>query len=161
MLDDTLTGAPFNFENTVADPDVLCHCAKHPNGTKYYKLLLVYIDDILLISHDPKLTLEALGTVYTLKDGSLAKPDIYLGAQLYEHKLPDGRKAWTMASDKYVGNAVSTIKGLLQADGDGLHLKMMANVETTVTSRSSEPQGLRRFTLRSTGRENKGESSQI
>ena len=74
-----------------------------------------------------KLTLEALGTVYTLKDGSLAKSDIYLGAQLYEHKLPDGRKAWAMTSDKYVGNAVSTIKGLLQADGDGLHLKMMAN----------------------------------
>ena len=31
-----------------------------------------------------------------------------------------------MASDKYVGNAVSTVKGLLQADGDGLHLKTTA-----------------------------------
>ena len=120
MLADTLNGAPFNFENTVADPDVW-HCrAKHPNGTEYYELLLVYVDDILLISHDPKPTLEALG------DGSLAKPDIYLGAQLYEHKLPDGCKAWAMASDKYVGNAVSTIEGLLQADRDGLHLKTTA-----------------------------------
>ena len=137
MLADTLTGGPFNFESTVAEPDVW-HCrAKRPNGTEYYELLLVYVDNILLISHDPKLTLEALGMVYTLKDGSLTKPDIYLGAQLYEHKLPDGRKAWAMASDKYVGNAVSTIEGLLQADGDGLHLKTMVK-EPVLTSYKPE-----------------------
>ena len=70
MLADTLTGAPFNFENTVTVPDVWHHRAKRPNSTEYYELLLVYIDDILLISHDPKPTLEALGTVYTLKEGS-------------------------------------------------------------------------------------------
>ena len=100
MLADTLTGAPFNFENTVTVPDVWHHRAKRPNSTEYYELLLVYIDDILLISHDPKPTLEALGTVYTLKEGSPTKPDIYLGAQLYQHKLPDDHKAWAMASNK-------------------------------------------------------------
>ena len=59
-----------------------------------------------------------------------------------------------------------TVKALcVRYDLDGLTYTKAANhltaVETTVTSRSSEPQGLRRFTLRSTGRENKGESSQI
>ena len=116
----------FGFQNTMADPDVWRRHSKRENGTEYYELLLVYVDDILLVSHQPKPTLEELGKIYALKDGSLDKPEIYLGAQLYEHFLPDGRKAWAMASDKYVKSAVTTVEDLLKSDGDGSHLKTTA-----------------------------------
>ena len=116
----------FGFQNTMADPDVWRRRSKRENGTEYYELLLVYVDDILLVSHQPKPTLEELGKIYALKDGSLDKPKIYLGAQLYEHFLPDGRKAWAMASDKYVKSAMTTVEDLLKSDGDGSHLKTTA-----------------------------------
>ncbi len=70
------------------------------------------MDDILLVSHDPKPSLLQIGATYELKEGSLGKPETYLGAQVYEHHLTDGRKAWGMSSKKYVKNAVDIVEGL-------------------------------------------------
>ena len=111
---------------TIADPDVWRRRNAEPNGAEYYKLLLVYVDDILLMSHDPKSTLTRLGKIYPLKERSLGKPELYLRAQIYEHHLPDGRKAWGMSNEKYVKSAVSTVEDLLKEDGDGYHLKTTA-----------------------------------
>ena len=47
MLAETLED--FGFTSTVADPDVWRQCAKRADGTEYYELLLVYVDDILLL----------------------------------------------------------------------------------------------------------------
>jgi hypothetical protein len=87
----TLRG--LGFEETYADPDTWRRKATRNDGTEYYELLLVYVDDILLVSHDPGTTLRVIGTYYELKEGSLGPPDTYLGAQVYQHNLPDGRKA--------------------------------------------------------------------
>jgi hypothetical protein len=114
------------FVGTQADPDAWRRAACRPDGTEYYELCLVYVDDILLVSHDPKTTLLQIGLKYELKEGSLGPPETYLGAQVYEHSLRDGRKAWGMTSEKYVRNAVNTVESLIKEDGDGLHLKTTA-----------------------------------
>jgi len=116
------------FEETLADPDVWRRTASHPDGRKYYELLLVYVDDILLVSTDPKVTLLEIGKSYEIKEGSLSHPDTYLGAQIHQQYLQDGRKAWAMSSYKYVKNAVATIEALIQEDGDGFHLRTTAKV---------------------------------
>jgi hypothetical protein len=41
--------------------------------------LLVYVDDILVISHKPQEMMDRIGETYELK-GSVARPDRYLGA---------------------------------------------------------------------------------
>ena len=126
----TLAGTliSLGFEGTQADPDVWRRRAKRPNGTEYYELCLVYVDDILLVSHDPKPALLQIGALYELKEGSLGQPETYLGAQVYRHDLRDGRQAWGMSSEKYVRNAVNTVEGLIREDGDGYHLKSTARV---------------------------------
>ena len=114
------------FQDTQADPDVWRRRATRPDGSPYYELCLVYVDDILLVSHDPKPSLLQIGAMYELKEGSLGPPETYLGAQLYQHSLHDGRKAWGMSSVKYVKNAVITVENLLIEDGDNYHLKTTA-----------------------------------
>ena len=42
------------FTGTQADPDIWRHPARKDDGMEYYELCLVYVDDILLVSHDPK-----------------------------------------------------------------------------------------------------------
>ena len=42
------------FHETQADPDVWRRPARRDDGTAYYELCLVYVDDILLVSHNPK-----------------------------------------------------------------------------------------------------------
>ena len=120
------TQEDFGFTIMVVDPDVWRRCAKRADRTEYYELLLVYVDDILLVSHDPRPSLIELGKVYALKKSSLGTPDIYLGAQIYQHSLPDGRKSWGMSSERYVKSSIETVEGLLKEDGDGYHLKSTA-----------------------------------
>ena len=40
---------------------------KQPNGCYYYKLLLVYVDDVLAISHDSDLIMEMIGMCFDIK----------------------------------------------------------------------------------------------
>lgn len=42
-----------------------------PNGEKYWEYVLVYVDDILVISHEPKVFVDYLAQIYTLKPGSV------------------------------------------------------------------------------------------
>ena len=44
------------FKLSIADPDVWLSPGVKPDGEEYYKYILVYVDDILFISHKPKET---------------------------------------------------------------------------------------------------------
>ena len=81
--------AYLGFESTKADLDIWIRPAKCPDGFKYYKMLFVCVDDILAVSHKGKEVLEEIGTFYRFKEGSLKKPEIYLGANVSEFQLPD------------------------------------------------------------------------
>ena len=68
------------FESTRADPDVWIRAAARSDGHKYYEMLFVYVDDILAVSHKAKDVIEEVTAFYKAKEGSIKKPDIYLGA---------------------------------------------------------------------------------
>ena len=71
-----------------ADADVWMRPATKPNGFKYYEYLLVYVDDVLAISHDPKPLIEEIGKTYELKKGSVGPPARYLGATISKFQIP-------------------------------------------------------------------------
>jgi hypothetical protein len=49
------------FKPPRADPDCWMHPATKPNGFMYYEYnMLVYVDDILVASHDPKPIMEGI-----------------------------------------------------------------------------------------------------
>jgi hypothetical protein len=111
--------ADLGFESTKADPDVWIHPAECPDGFKYYEMLFVYVDENLAVSHKGKEVLEEIGTFYRFKEGSLKKPEIYLGANVSEFQLPDRQKAWLTSPRDYVKNAIKTVEDLLEEDGEG------------------------------------------
>ena len=94
----------------------------------YYELLLVYVDDILLISYDTKPTLTSLGKIYDLKEGSLGDPKQYLCVQIYNYSHSDSSWTWTMSSEKFIKNVVKTVDQLLLEDGDECYLRATALV---------------------------------
>jgi hypothetical protein len=55
-------------------------------------MLLIYVDDILAISHQPKVLIDAIGEYYKVKPNSDKEPEIYLGANVEKVQMPDGRK---------------------------------------------------------------------
>ena len=108
-----------NYKPTKADPDVWIRPAMKADGFKYYEMVLVYVDDILCISHDPKATMTGLQTTFKLKDDKVEKPEMYLGAELCERVL-NGIECWTMSSEKYVKAAVVAVEAHLDKSGQRL-----------------------------------------
>ena len=59
-------------------------------GERYYEYLLAYVDDILCCSQVPTAIMDAIRRRgFILKDGSVERPKIYLGADIEEFKLPE------------------------------------------------------------------------
>jgi hypothetical protein len=86
-------------------------------------MLLVYLDDVLAISHEPKVLIDAIGEYYKVNSRSDKEPDIYLGANVEKVQMLDGREIWATSPRNYVKNAIKTVKGLLVEDGEGYVLK--------------------------------------
>jgi hypothetical protein len=83
-------------------------------GFKYYKYVLLYVDNLLVLSHRPELTMKALESFYRLKDG-FAEPDRYLGAKVKNWYFPtDNSKAyWALSSSQYVQVAIKNVESYL------------------------------------------------
>jgi hypothetical protein len=79
-------------------------------------MVLVFVDDILCVSHNPKEFMDRLGKIYELR-GTVKEPSIYLGANVMKHQLPNGSTCWAMSSKIYVKNAIENVKDLLHEDG--------------------------------------------
>jgi hypothetical protein len=86
-------------------------------------MLLVYVDDVLAISHEPKVLIDAIGEYYKVKPGSDKEPDIYLGANVKKVQMPDGSEVWATSPCDYIKNVIKTVKSLLAEDGEGYVLK--------------------------------------
>jgi hypothetical protein len=70
------TLSDMNFTPSKADPDVCMRAACKPNG---YEYILVYVDDLLVVSHAPELIMETIRKAYRLIEEP-APPTTYLGA---------------------------------------------------------------------------------
>ena len=117
-LSDTLHN--MGFRSTKADANVWMRpCVRNVDGeeVEYYEYLLVYVDDLLLVTHKPKDTFEKIMEFYDLKGDSYDKPDRYLGANIGEFEFDDGTKTTYMGSFDYVRNSVEIAKGLAEKHG--------------------------------------------
>ena len=117
------------YESTQADPDVWRRPATKRDGTTYYEYLCVYVDDILCISMEPEKTMEQIKEMYRLKDGSIAEPENYLGAQLSKFQTKEGDDVWAMSGRTYVKNAVKDLEETLAKEGEKLNSKISMPME--------------------------------
>jgi hypothetical protein len=121
MFNSTVLG--MGFVPTIADPDVYRRPSAKENGFKYYEYVLVYVDDVLILSHNPTVHLESIRAQYELNPTSIGPPARYLGADVRKVTRPGdptGREYWAFSANTYVKNAVKNVKLLLQADGRNL-----------------------------------------
>jgi hypothetical protein len=108
------------FKDTMVDPDVYIWRNFKQNGDAYYELLLVYVDDVLCVSHRPEVIMEALGKTYELKEGLVKPQELYLGANISKYQLPSGKEVWSISSNQYVKSSIQTVNDLLKEDGHEL-----------------------------------------
>ncbi len=105
-----------------ADPDVWIRPAIKENGFEYYEMTLVYVDDIMCISHDPKATMLGIQATFKLKDDKIERPENYLGVQIMQ-KVIDDRECWAMTLEQYVKAAIANVETTLNERGQHLPSK--------------------------------------
>jgi hypothetical protein len=103
-----------DYTSSRADPDVWMRPATKPDGFKYWEYVLVYSDDILVVSHDPKRTMDFLESKYTLKNGTVAEPTTYLGAEVKKWRIEGSddptKIRWAMSSETYIKSAIADVE---------------------------------------------------
>ena len=105
------------FTPSVVDPDMYYQRNVKADGTEYYELLLVYVDDVLACSHDPKGIMLGIAAKFDIKNDEIEEPKLYLGGNVEKFQLPNGKVAWSLTSNSYVQGAVDTMQRLLAEDG--------------------------------------------
>lgn len=103
------------FRSCLADPDVYLRPMSKPSGEDYYEYILVYVDDLLCISHDPHPIMTSLNTEYRFKEPA-SEPTRYLGAIVRKYQLDDGTMTWAWSSEEYVKNACDMVKEYLDKE---------------------------------------------
>ena len=118
------------FASCYADPDVWMRKACKPDGTPYWEYVLCYVDDVLVISHKPKVIMDYLASCYTMKKGSVKEPDEYLGTQIKRYNLNGDQQTWAMSSDLYVKRAIADVETELEKVGQTLRGKVSTPMTT-------------------------------
>jgi hypothetical protein len=67
-------------------------------GVLYWAYIMIYVEDILCVHHDPGAPLEKLDEYFKMMGGSIKVPTFYLGSKLKKTVLPNGVVSWGMSS---------------------------------------------------------------
>ena len=118
------------FQSTLADPDVWLRAASKGDGEQYYEYVLMYVDDILAISCEPRAILEDVQKTFKLKNDKIEPPEFYLGAKLQEKPI-NSLKCWTVTSQDYVKAAVRNVEEAIKSKGRRLPT---TNIETPMNN---------------------------
>ena len=97
------------YKLTMADPDVWLKPAHNKNNIPCYNYVLVYVDDIIVISTNPTKFIDRLRKIpYPLKrdDGP---PMLYLGALIGQYNERE-YSCWTMSAEKYLDGAIAIVE---------------------------------------------------
>jgi len=106
------------FTSSRADPDVWFRLSKRSTGEEYYEYVLLYVDDVLVISEKAEAVLrKEIGKDWVLKEDSIGPPSKYLGGKLREVTLTSGVKCWAFGSCQYVHSAVNNVVDHLKKKG--------------------------------------------
>lgn len=108
-----------SFSPSHADPDVWLRPGTKADGEEYYEYVLVYVDDILAISVNPKKIMNDIQSKFKFKNNAIVEPEMYLGARLKKRKLGT-YECWTMNSNDYIQAAIKNVEERLSRTGGKL-----------------------------------------
>ena len=105
------------YESCPVDPDVWMRLANSYDGHEYFEYVLLYVDDCLCISVDPRGVLMKINKYFPMKPSSLGQPKVYLGGKVSQVVLPNGVKVYSYTASQYLHKAVHGVEEHLVRKG--------------------------------------------
>ena len=112
------------FKSCYADNDVWLKPSQDRNGNKYYSYICIYVDDILILSKDPKSFMDKLKGEVLVKPESIEEPKLYLGTDIRKRKDQSGNLLyWILGSNSYLKEALRIVNEILNKEKVKIHGK--------------------------------------
>jgi hypothetical protein len=122
------------YTSSKADPDLWMMPDTKSDGTEYYRYIICYVDDVAATMEDPQSFMDELSHRFTLKEGSVQEPTLYLGADVIKWYIAQsdepGKVRWALASTKYTRRAIADLEVELEAIGKRLPTKVTTPLST-------------------------------
>jgi hypothetical protein len=116
------------YVSTKADPDLWMMPDVKADGTEYYRYVICYVDDVAVTMENPQRFMDELSQRFTLKEGSVQEPTLYLGADVMKWYIAEsdepGKVRWALASTKYTRRAIADLETELDSIGKRLPTKV-------------------------------------
>jgi hypothetical protein len=99
-----------NQHSSLADPGVWVRTAVRPDsGDEYTEFILVYIDDVLVLSHQATWILKTFEKQYEYKLKNVGPPKRYLGARISKYNI-EGTQTWAISAQDYLEKAIPVVE---------------------------------------------------
>ena len=82
-----------------------------------YKYIMLYVDDVMVASHNALNLMKDLGKGIKCKNDTMKPPTSYLGVQLKKKKPSTGNHCWNLSSDKYANAAIANVEESIKKRG--------------------------------------------
>lgn len=93
------------------------HKAVKSDGSEYWEYVLLYTDDVLVVSENGEYVLrQEIRKYFELKEESIGPPQLYLGGRMRKVELTYGVKAWSFSSSQYVQLLSRMLRSILKGD---------------------------------------------
>jgi hypothetical protein len=117
-----------SFKPSYAENNFWMRPTVKPDGFQYYGYILIYLDDLLIISHQTDMIVDVIKRSYHLKDDEVGPTKTCLGARVRKyHPLANTSKTqWSISAEQYIKNVVSNIETKLSRDGMNLNSQKYA-----------------------------------
>ena len=89
------------FKSSIADPNFWMREATNNDGEEYYEYILVYIDNLIVISLDAVLVILEVAEKFRLRKDKIEPPEIYIDVRLAKKSF-NREKIGNMSSVNYV-----------------------------------------------------------
>ena len=96
------------------DPDLWLKEQTDRKGRRYYSYILCYVDDLLVVHHNPKRIMDSINSFLPLKPDAVGPSEMYLGAKLKRKTFEDSTLARGLSPAKYFQQAVRNVKKFLK-----------------------------------------------
>ena len=106
-----------NFENCMADHDLWFHADVDGEQNEYYTYICIYVDDVLIVSHQPSKYMDQIKGRFLVKPDSIEVPKRYLGMDC---KRTD-ENVWLLGPNHYLQEFIKVSSKLL----DEIGIKLM------------------------------------
>ena len=104
------------FRSSMVDPDVWLKTDTKKDNEQYYSYIIVYVENILVVSEHPRKYVELVNNAFPLKQEKIKFPNLYLGTDIQKCETLSGTHCIATSAIGYTKEAIRIIESHMKGN---------------------------------------------